>query len=79
MTVEQSALLLKAAAEADGFIGCYTALSLLSGMRTEEARELTWDHVDLVQAPCSSTTPSARPATPRPRSRAAGWRCRRSR
>ena len=37
-----------AAAEADdSTIGAYTIVSLLSGGRTEEARALTWTHVDL--------------------------------
>jgi integrase len=44
-TLQQSAALLKAT---DGTrIGAYIALSLGTGIRTEEARALTWEHVDL--------------------------------
>ena len=45
LTVDQAAVLLAAA---DGSrLGAYVVLCLLAGVRTEEARALTWDHVDL--------------------------------
>jgi len=45
LTLEQAVSLL-AAAEASP-LGAYVVLCLLTGVRTEEARALTWDHVDL--------------------------------
>ena len=45
LTLEQAQVLLKAA-EASR-LHAYIVLSLLTGCRTEEARALTWDHVDL--------------------------------
>jgi hypothetical protein len=45
LTIEQGASLL-APAEASP-LGAYVVLCLLTGVRTEEARALTWDHVDL--------------------------------
>jgi integrase len=45
LTLEQAASLL-AAADASP-LGAYVVLCLLTGVRTEEARALTWDHVDL--------------------------------
>ena len=44
LTVEQAALL--EAAE-DSRLHAYIVLCLLTGVRSEEARALTWDHVDL--------------------------------
>jgi integrase len=45
LTLDQAAALLKAS---DGTrIGAWIALSLGTGIRTEEARALTWEHVDL--------------------------------
>jgi integrase len=62
LTLEQSAALLKAS---DGTrIGAYIALSLGTGIRTEEARALAWEHVDFGD-------PTATP--PRPAS-VAVWR-----
>ena len=46
LTVEQAAALLEAAAE-DSRLHAYIVLCLLTGVRSEEARALTWDHVDL--------------------------------
>lgn len=46
MTASQAAALLRAAEE-DGYLGPYVILSLTTGIRTEEARALRWDHVDL--------------------------------
>ena len=55
-TVDQAAALL---ATADGSrLGAYVVLCLLAGVRTEEARALTWDHVDL------DGDPTAVPAVP---------------
>jgi integrase len=45
LTLEQSLALLAAAREAR--LNAYVVLSLTVGIRTEEARELRWDHVDL--------------------------------
>ena len=45
LTAEQAAALLKAAGSAR--LGTYVVLCLLTGIRTEEARALRWDHVDL--------------------------------
>jgi integrase len=56
---------LLAAAKADHRLGAYVILSLTTGIRTEEARALRWDHVDL------DGDPSARPPVPPP---VAVWR-----
>ena len=45
LTVEQAAALLAAAEESR--LHAYIVLCLLTGVRSEEARALTWDHVDL--------------------------------
>jgi integrase len=45
LTLEQSLALLEAARESR--LNAYVLLSLTVGVRTEEARELRWDHVDL--------------------------------
>jgi integrase len=45
LTAEQAAVLVKATGQAR--LGAYVVLSLLTGIRTEEARALRWDHVDL--------------------------------
>ena len=45
LTLEQSLALLGAARESR--LNAYVVLSLTVGIRTEEARELRWDHVDL--------------------------------
>jgi integrase len=45
LTSEQAASLLEAAAEAK--LGAYVVLCMLTGVRTEEARALRWDHLDL--------------------------------
>jgi integrase len=45
LTPEQAAALLRAAK--DTRLNAYIVLSLLTGIRTEEARALTWDRVDL--------------------------------
>jgi len=44
-TLEQSLALLDAARESR--LNAYVVLSLATGIRTEEARELRWEHVDL--------------------------------
>ncbi|MGH3187448.1 MAG: site-specific integrase [Streptosporangiaceae bacterium] len=46
MTAAEAAALLAAASD-DRRIGAYVILSLTTGIRTEEARALRWDHVDL--------------------------------
>jgi integrase len=45
LTLDQSLALLEAARESR--LNAYVVLSLTIGIRTEEARELRWDHVDL--------------------------------
>jgi integrase len=45
LTVEQAAALLEAAE--DSRLHAYIVLCLLTGVRSEETRALTWDHVDL--------------------------------
>jgi integrase len=45
LTLEQAAALLKAAE--DSRLHAYIVLCLLAGVRSEEARALTWSHVDL--------------------------------
>ena len=45
LTLQQSLALLEAAR--DSRLSAYVVLSLTIGIRTEEARELRWDHVDL--------------------------------
>jgi integrase len=45
LTLEQSLTLLDAALQSR--LNAYVVLSLTVGIRTEEARELRWDHVDL--------------------------------
>jgi integrase len=45
LTLEQSLALLEAARESR--LNAYVVLGLAVGIRTEEARELHWDHVDL--------------------------------
>lgn len=42
---QASALL--GAAKYDDYLGAYVIVSLTTGIRTEEARALRWDHVDL--------------------------------
>ena len=56
-TLEQSLALLEAARESR--LNAYVVLSLATGTRTEEARELHWDHVDLDGDPSA-----ARPVPP---------------
>ena len=57
MTGEQASALLRAAAEDDGYLGAYVIVSLTTGIRTEEARALRWDHVDLDGDPRASVPP----------------------
>jgi integrase len=45
LTAEQAAAVLKAAK--DSRLGAYVSLCLMTGIRTEEARALRWDHVNL--------------------------------
>jgi integrase len=57
LTLDQSLALLDAARESR--LNAYVVLSLTVGIRTEEARELRWDHVDLDGDPSA-----ARPVPP---------------
>jgi integrase len=55
LTADQAAALLAAA---EGFrLGAYVVLCLLAGVRTEEARALTWDHVKLDGDPTVDSVP----------------------
>jgi integrase len=51
LTLEQAAALLEAAE--DSRLNAYIVLCLLTGVRSEEARALTWEHVDLDAATIS--------------------------
>src|ERR1700736_6032519 len=57
MTAAEAAALLVAAKDHPR-LGAYVILSLTTGIRTEEARALQWDHVDL------DGDPDARPPVP---------------
>lgn len=48
LTAEQAAAVLRAAESSS--LGAYVVLCLMTGIRTEEARALRWDHVDLDNA-----------------------------
>ncbi|HVK21352.1 MAG TPA: site-specific integrase [Actinokineospora sp.] len=54
LTFDQAACVLTAAEEDDSTMGAYVVVSLLGGVRTEEARPLPWTHVDLVGKPKAS-------------------------
>jgi integrase len=48
LTLDQAQKLLKTAGDLKKYrLGAYVSLCLLTGMRTEEARALTWEHADL--------------------------------
>jgi len=66
MTAADAAALL-AAAQDHPRLGAYVILSLTTGIRTEEARALRWDHVDL------EGDPTRRPARPWSRSTTNGF------
>ncbi len=51
LTLDQALALLRAAGESR--LNAYVVLSLTVGIRTEEARELRWDHVDLEGNPAA--------------------------
>jgi integrase len=56
MTADQAAALLNAAKD-DDYLGAYVIVSLTTGIRTEEARALRWDHVDLDGDPRAGVPP----------------------
>jgi len=56
MTADQAAMLLRAAKD-DHYLGAYIIVSLSTGIRTEEARALRWDHVDLDGDPRAGVPP----------------------
>jgi integrase len=56
MTVDQAGALLRVAKD-DAYLGAYVILSLTTGIRTEEARALRWDHVDLDGDPRARVPP----------------------
>jgi len=68
LTLEQATALLAAAERSR--LQAYIVLCLLTGIRSEEARALTWDHVDL-EAGTVSVGRCALTATRRPNGRAA--------
>ena len=47
MTLNQAVMLLETVESGTHRLAAYVVLSLLSGVRTEEARAITWDEVDL--------------------------------
>src|SRR5215831_12041584 len=56
MTADQAAALLRVA-QGDDYLGAYVILSLTTGIRTEEARALRWDHVSLDGDPEAGVPP----------------------
>jgi integrase len=59
LTLDEARKLIKAASDFKKYrLGAYISLCLLTGIRTEEARALTWEHVDL------NGQPDARPPVP---------------
>jgi integrase len=56
MSADQAAALLRTAKD-DSYLGAYVILSLTTGIRTEEARALRWDHVDLDGDPRAGVPP----------------------
>src|SRR6266567_3471835 len=55
LTLDQAQKLLTTAGDLKKYrLGAYVSLCLLTGMRTEEARALTWEHVDLDGQPDAS-------------------------
>jgi integrase len=56
MTTDQATALLHTAKD-DGYLGAYVTLSLTTGIRTEEARALRWNHVDLDGDPRAGVPP----------------------
>ena len=89
LTLDQAQKLLKTAGNLKKYrLGAYVSLCLLTGLRTEEARALTWEHVDLTASqtgtlrfrpawPCGGRSGSM--ATRRPGSPAGPSGCRRRR
>jgi integrase len=86
MSAAEAAALL-AVAKDHPRLGAYVILSLTTGIRTQEARALRWDHVDLDGDPDARTPVphisqyGDRPGctvTPRPRSPGGLWPCRRA-
>jgi integrase len=56
MTSDQATALL-GVAQGDEYLGAYVILSLTTGIRTEEARALRWDHVSLDGDPAAGVPP----------------------
>jgi integrase len=56
MTADQAAALLRVA-QGDEYLDAYVILSLTTGIRTEEARALRWDHVSLDGGPGGGVPP----------------------
>ncbi len=56
MTADQAVALLRLAQD-DEYLGAYVILSLTTGIRTEEARALRWDHVSLDGEPGAGVPP----------------------
>ena len=85
MTADQAAALLRVA-EGDDYLDAYVILSLTTGIRTEEARALRWDHVSLDGEPGDRVPPnmavwrSVRAGSDTKTERSGGrWDCRRVR
>ncbi len=59
LSLEQAQALLREAADLDRHrLGAYVSICLQTGIRTEEARALTWEHVDLDGKPDADPPPS---------------------
>jgi integrase len=55
LTLDQAKKLIKTASDLKKYrLGAYSSLCLQTGIRTEEARALTWEHVDLDGQPNAS-------------------------
>ena len=66
MTLGQAVALPETVESGTHWLAAYVVLSLLAGMRTEEARAITWDEVDLSPARWPSIGPYGSRVTPRP-------------
>ena len=73
MTLNQAVMLLEAVESGTHRLAAYVVLSLLSGVRTEEARALQWSEVDLNAGTVAVYRSVAPEETPRPARAAASW------
>ena len=66
MTLNQAVMLPETVESGSHRLAAYVVLSLLSGIRTEEAQAIVWDEADLRPAQSPSTARFGSRATPRP-------------